>query len=269
MFHFYYLLARTRPPLSRIFWSFALGALKNGFTIVEAIVGAGTSGLAFSQIAEQTGLPKASTHRLLKELLALGALSFDETSRCYRGGTKLARIGAQLIADYDLRRVVHPHLRALHETTGHVATLGILSSDLGIYIDKIESRDFGIRLHSEIGKAFPLHCTAMGKVLLAASDAVDRRRLLKRKFEAYTDHTITKSSALRAELEAVTEQGYAVDREEITRGMMCVAAAVLDARGFTVGAMSCTFPTYVFEDEGIDKQITAVRQHACAASGLQ
>ena len=76
-------------------------------------------------------------------------------------------------------------------------------------------------------------------------------------------------AALRRELrEVCADLGYAIDREEITRGLMCVAAPVVDAHGRTVGAMSCTFPKYVFDDRGIDLEIAAVLRHASAASGL-
>jgi DNA-binding IclR family transcriptional regulator len=245
-----------------------MGALSHGFRILDTVADAGGDGLTFARIVAATGLPKASVHRLLKELVALSALTFDAPSRSYRGGLHLARLGASLVADFDLRKTAHPHLDALHRETGHVATLGILGTDSGIYIDKIEGRDFGIRLHSEIGKAFPLHCTGMGKVLLAGADAVFRRRLTGRKLEAYTDNTITDVRVLRRELVEIAERGYAIDREEITRGLMCVAAPVVDARGQTVGAMSCTFPRYVFDDRGLDQEISAVRRHARAASGL-
>ncbi|HEX5787477.1 MAG TPA: IclR family transcriptional regulator [Woeseiaceae bacterium] len=245
-----------------------MGALTNGFRILDAVVAAGSDGLPFARIVETTGLPKASVHRLLQELVALSALSFDAGTRRYRGGLHLARLGAHLVADYDLRKTVHPHLESLHRDTGHVATLGVLGSDSGIYIDKIEGRDFGIRLHSEIGKPFPLHCTAMGKVLLAGADADTRRRLTSRRLEAYTDNTLVDGRRLRRELEVVAQRGYAIDNEEITRGLMCVAAPVLDPEGRTAGAMSCTFPRYVFEDRGIDREIAAVCRHARAASGL-
>lgn len=245
-----------------------MAALRNGFQILDVVVAAGNEGLPFARIVERTGFPKASAHRLLKELVAVSALTFDPVTRRYRGGMQLARLGAQLLADYDLRKTAHPYLVALHEQTGHVATLGILGSDAGIYIDKIEGRDFGIRLHSEIGKAFPLHCTAMGKVLLAGAPAGLRRRLISRKLEAYTDNTITDSRHLRRELDRVASDAYALDREEITRGLMCVAAPVFDASGRTVGAMSCTFPRYVFDEQGIEREIDAVRRHARSASGL-
>ncbi len=242
--------------------------MSNGFRIIHAVVEAGNEGLPFADVVSATRLPKASVHRLLKELVALSVLSFDPASRVYRGDLRLARLGANVVADYDLRRVARPHLVALHETTGHVATLGILGDDAGIYIDKIEPRDFGIRLHSEIGKTFPLHCTSMGKVLLATADADTRRRLTGRKLDAYTDNTITDARRLRRELRSVAERGYAVDDEEITRGLVCVAAPILDAHGGVAGAMSCTFAKYVDDERGIAVEVDAVRRYARAASGL-
>ena len=246
-----------------------MSSVSKAFEILETVAEAGRRGLPFARIVEQTGIPKASAHRLLRELADLSALSFDPTTRHYRGGMTLARLGANVVADYDLRSVARPHLEALHEETGHVATLGVRNDDRGIYVDKIEPTDFGLRLHSEVGKAFPLHCTGMGKVLLAYADGDDQRRILKRKLQAHTKHTITNGKALRAELEQVRSEGYAVDRQEITRGLMCVAAPIFDAQSEIAGAMSCTFPSYVDEDHGIGAEVDAVIRWTSAASGLQ
>lgn len=243
-----------------------MSALRNGFEIIDAVTAAGERGLSFARIVEATGIPKATAHRLLNELVAIAALTRDPDTRRYRGGLKLARVGASVSADYDLRSAVRPSLTALHDDTGHVATLGIRTDETGIYVDKIEAKDFGIRLHSEIGKRFPLHCTAMGKVLLANADADTRRRLLNRKLHAYTRNTITDAARLRAELSAVRADGYAIDREEITRGLVCVAAPVIGVDGAVAGAISCTFPSYVLEERGVDAEIDAVRRHAHAAS---
>ena len=245
-----------------------MSAVGNGFRILDAVVDGGGDGLSFAAIVEATGLPKATVHRLLKELVALAALTHDPASRRYRAGMRLARLGAHVLSDFDLRKTVHPHLAALHEETGHVATLGILERDTGVYVDKIEPRDFGIRLHSEIGKHFPLHCTAMGKMLLAGLDPATRERLLARHLDAYTDNTVTDRRALLAELNAIGRRGYAIDNEEITRGLICVAAPVIDHDGRTRGAMSCTFPRYLKDERGIDAEIDAVVRHSAAASGL-
>ena len=245
-----------------------MSAVSNGFKILETICAAGNDGLPFARVVEQTRLPKANVHRLLKELVELSALSYEPASRHYRGGLTLARLGANIVSNYDLRKTAQTHLRALHEETGHVVTLGILGEDVGIYIDKIEARDFGIRLHSEVGKSFPLHCTGMGKVLLASAPPELRQRVLRRKLEALTDKTITDPRKLRTELKEVREQGYAIDHEEITRGLMCVAAPVFGVAGEVAGAMSCTFPRYLFDERGMDTEIEALLRHARAASGL-
>ena len=229
-----------------------MSALTNGFRIVESVT-ATKPGLTFSQIVAATGLPKASVHRLLKELVDLSALTFDDTSRRYAGGLLLAGLGASVTANYDVRRTARPHLEALHEISGGVATLGIRDGEKGIYIDKIEPTSLGIRLHSEIGKSFPLHCTAMGKVLLAFSDAATIGKVTRRKLKAYTANTITDGKKLRDELNAVVSQGYAVDREEITRGLICVAAPIRGIDGKVEAAMSCTISSFDAEDGHLKK----------------
>jgi DNA-binding IclR family transcriptional regulator len=166
---------------------------------------------------ETTGLPKASTHRLLQELVELSALTLDEQTRRYRGGLLLARIGASVTANYDLRDAVRPFLTLLHDEFGYVATLGLLNDVTGTYIDKIEASGFGPRPHSEVGKSFPLHCTA-------------------------------------------------IDNEEITRGFVCIAAPVFGADGHVAGAMSCTLPSYVRQERGIQVEIDAVCRLARQAS---
>ena len=245
-----------------------MSSVGKAFEILETVADAGRRGLPFTRIVEETGIPKASAHRLFRELANLTVLSFDPTTRNYSGGMVLARLGASVAVNYDLRSAARPHLEALQQETGHVATLGMRNGDEGVYVDKIEPNDFSIRLHSEIGKSFPLHATGMGKVLLAHASADDVRRIGKRQLQSFTKNTITDAKALRAELDRVREAGYALDREEITRGLMCVAAPIYDAQGDIAGAMSCTFQSYINSDRGIDPEIDAVIRYSRAASGL-
>ena len=243
-----------------------MSALSKGFRILE-VVTADRSGLSFSEVVAQTGIPKASAHRLLRELVDLSALDFDEATRTYRGGLLLAGLGAAVTANYDVRRAVRPHLERLHLQTGSVVTVGIRDGDVGIYIDKIEPTDFGIRLHSEVGKRFPLHCTAMGKVLLAHSDAATVARLARRKLPGYTANTITDGPTLRKELDTVVEKGYAVDREEITRGLVCIAAPVYGVDGQLAAAISCTISSFDASPARLDELADRVMRSAAAASG--
>lgn len=245
-----------------------MSALSKGFRILE-VVTADRGGLSFSDIVEQTGIPKASAHRLLRELVGLSALTFDEATRIYSGGLLLAGLGASVTANYDVRRIVRPHLEALHARTGNVATLGIRDGDVGIYIDKIEPADLVIRLHSEVGKSFPLHCTALGKVLLAHSDPATINRVARRKLQSFTENTITDGQALREELETVTGNGYAIDREEITRGLVCVAAPVYGVSGQIAAAVSCTASSYDADARKLDEMTDLVVDCAKASSSTR
>jgi DNA-binding IclR family transcriptional regulator len=242
-----------------------LSALTKGFRVLEAVTRV-RQGLTFSEVVDATGIPKASAHRLLAELVDLSALSFDEATRRYQGGLLLAGLGASVTANYDVRRIVRPHLEKLQLLAGAVATLGIRDGEQGIYIDKIEPTDFVIRLHSEVGKSFPLHCTAMGKVLLAHSGNATIKRVTKRKLEPYTQNTITDGKALREELKTVVANGYAVDREEITRGLVCVAAPIYGIDGSVAAAMSCTISSFDATKERLDEVTQLVVDCACAAS---
>lgn len=243
-----------------------MGSTTKSFQLIDAVVNAGVNGATFSEAVRDSGVPKSSAHRLLHELTELGALRFDEDSKSYFGGLLLARLGATIAADYDLRKIARPHLEDLHEQTGHTATLGIRDGGQGIYLDKVETRDFGIRLHSEIGKAFPLHCTGIGKVLLAAMPEQEANTVLRRKLKEFTPNTIIERVLLQAELAEIVERGYAVDDEEITRGMICVAAPVRDPDGEIAGALSCTFPSWIRDERGIDSEIQAVLNAAKSAS---
>jgi len=102
--------------------------------------------------------------------------------------------------------------------------------------------------------------------LLCHSDTTLIQRISKRKLDSYTTETITDSKVLRRELKKVEHNGYAVDKEEITRGLVCVAAPIFSVERKVVGAMSCTFPSYVLQEHGIEKEIEAVCRLADDAS---
>ena len=237
------------------------------FQILETIVSHQERGLAYSEVVAKTHLPKATAHRVLKSLVQAGYLRFDVESARYFGDLKLASLGSAVTSHFDLKSYVRPHLITLQEETKHTCNLGVLSGDAGVYLDKIESPEaFGIKLYSAIGKRFPLHCTAMGKVLLAGMRAPERRKVLARKLDAVTPRTVTDPMALERELREVQRCGYAVDRQEITRGIMCVAAPIRSGEGSTVGAISVAFPASIDEERGIESEIQAVIRCAAAVT---
>jgi DNA-binding IclR family transcriptional regulator len=243
-----------------------MSSLANGFKIIEQVVANQASGLTFTEILARTQLPRSSAHRLIKELTALNMLSYDAETKAYRGGFPLAALGAQITSNLDIRQSCRPAMKALQESLGYVVTLSICGEDSGIYIDKIEPQDFGLRLHSEIGKSFPLHCTAMGKIHLAYGSDSFRSHVLSQKLEAFTDATITNPETLLTELDQVRAQGYAIDDEEISRGLTCIGAPIFGLNGNVIAAMSLTAPSHIYEDGISDTVIQTILEHAKQAS---
>ena len=243
-----------------------MSALANAFNILEQVVAEQAGGLTFTQILKRSGLPRSSAHRLVKELTALNVLSYEPETKTYRGGFSLAALGAQITSNLDIRQSCRPALKSLQEALGYVVTLSICDEETGIYIDKIEPSDFGLRLHSEIGKSFPLHCTAMGKIHLAYGSQDLRARVLTHKLDTYTEATITDPQDLMNELERIRGQGYAIDDEEISRGLTCIGAPIFGLHGQVIAAISLTAPSHVYENGIPDAVIQTIQQHAERAS---
>lgn len=245
-----------------------MSTLQKAFTIVETVVSHQSGGMTFAEIVAATGTPKASAHRILKELVSIRMLSFNAQTARYRGSLKLASLGGEVTANFDLRILVHPHLQKLHEETRHTANLAVLDGDQGVYVDKIEATDYGIRLFSSVGRRFSLHCTGLGKALLAHQPEEMRRRILTLPLESATSKTITDPALVEEELARVRGQGYALDREEITRGVVCVAAPIFGSPNEVVGAVSIAFPSYIDSDRGIEPEIEAIQRYAGDISGI-
>jgi DNA-binding IclR family transcriptional regulator len=243
-----------------------MNPLQKVFSILETVVAGQDKGVTYTQIVTQLNLAKSTVHRILKDLTDLGYLTFNPETKRYFGNLRLAALGAKVMSSFEFRDHVRPHLISLHQDTGHTANLGVLDGTKGVFIDKIESRDFGIKLFSEIGKTFPLHCTGMGKALLAFSSGDLLAELSKLPLERVTPYTITDVQALKKELAAIRAQGYALDNQEITRGIMCIGAPVFGFDGDLAGAISITFPSYINEDRGIDHEIEAIQRYSSLVS---
>ena len=256
---------RTPPQFSRKRW--IMNPLYKVFSIIEAIVSSQDTGLTYSEIVSALVLPKSSVHRVLKDLIDLGYLNFNPETKKYFGSLRLAALGAEVMSHFQLRDHVRPHLLELHRETDHTTNLGVLDGTMGVFVDKIESKDFGIKLFSEIGKTFPLHCTGLGKALLAFSPDETVATLLESPLVALTEKTIVDPDVFLRELSRIRDRGYALDNEEITRGIMCAAAPVFGFNGELVCAVSITFPAYIKDDRGIDTEIAATKKYAALISG--
>jgi IclR family acetate operon transcriptional repressor len=150
-----------------------------------------------SRIANTAGLPISTVHRILQELVAHGWVREGE-EHDYVLGPALIRLAARAADDSDLARAARPALRALCERTGYTVHFGVRQGDEVVYLDKLEGRGaYGIR--SQIGASISLHCTAMGKAILAALPDAEVRRIAARTgLPRRMPNTLTAAEALLA-----------------------------------------------------------------------
>jgi IclR family acetate operon transcriptional repressor len=245
-----------------------INTITKALAILEEIVSHQDTGLTLTEILQNIGTPKSSTHRILSNLLACGYIDLDKETGKYRGALKLSSLGSEVLAHFDLRVHMRPHLVELHKRTGHTCNLAIRSGNVGVYVDRVESQRYGIRLFSDIGQTFPLHSGGVGKALLAYADSQEREEFLKRPLEAFTRNTICDPNDLRKELEKIRSRGYAIERGETFRGVMCIGAPILVSDDECVGAVSVTFPTFEEEERDLELDIEALKHCAEAGSAV-
>jgi len=218
------------------------------------------SQLSLQDISSVTKLNKNTVFRILYTLTEHGYILKENHS--YRLGPKLADLSDVRLHRRDLLSVASPYLDALRDQFGETVNLGVLDNGSIRYVDVRESRA-RIRLAERVGGSDPLHSTALGKAHLAYLTAEEVRTLVKQTgMPKHTRRTLTTLSSLKAELETVRQQGYAVDREESMMGAFCVAVPVLNSQQLPVAAISISGPTIRFDESNLPSASQALLKSA-------
>lgn len=196
-----------------------------------------------ADIADAAGLPKPTTHRILRTLVERGFARSDGHGD-YSGGARVFALAGRFAERLDLPRQVRPMLRGLQEQTGWTVHLAVLSGDEAVYAAKIEGAK-PYHLASRVGLGLGLHCTSIGKALLATMPDDEVRAVLDRTgMPARTDNTITDVGTLLPTLDEIRSRGYAEDHEENEIGVLAVGAPVFDHLGQAIAAISAAALTY-------------------------
>jgi DNA-binding IclR family transcriptional regulator len=191
-------------------------------------------------MAKGLGVHKSTAQRLALTLEKAGFLRHCPASGTYTLGLKLLELGTAVLNGVELRREARPYLERLQRDTGCTIHLGILDAVEVVYVDELEGSN-PIRIYSQIGRRAPVHCTGLGKALLAYQPVSAIRRLAaQRGLKCYTSETITSVEDLLAELECVRQCGFATEMAEYEPLVYCVAAPIRDNRGTVVAAISRT-----------------------------
>jgi IclR family acetate operon transcriptional repressor len=216
-------------------------SLRRGLAILEAVAAKGT-GVPLAAVCREAGLHRSTAHHLLRTLAALGYVAQDEDSRAYRLGPAVYRLASASWSEGQLAEIAVPVLRELVRKTGETANLAVRRGDEAVLVETLDGGGT-LRVVDRVGAARPIHCSAIGKALLAWAPADERETVLRRlKLVRYAPATITSRERLRRELARTRAAGYALDEEEMSPGVCCVAAPVFAFSGGPVAAVGIAGP---------------------------
>ena len=224
-----------------------------------------------TDIARTTGLPKSTVHRILQTLVERDFAAFDDATG-YVPGPRMLGLAGRTLGELDATLGAEPVLRRLQERYSATVHMAVLTGDEAVYVRKLEGNK-PYRMVSRVGMAIPLHCTGIGKALLAGMSDRDVAALVARTgLPGRTPQTLTTVESLLADLAAVRDRGWACDMEENEQGIVCVGAAVRDHSGRMSAAISVSQlrsdPTAVALDE-LGPQVAAAAAEVSAGFGVR
>lgn len=235
-------------------------SLDRAIDVLERLGHAG--GATLSALAADLGQSPATVYRVLVTLERRRLVEFDSAAQTWAIGAGAFLIGARYLRRTALVDRARPVLRDLMEATGETANLGVETDGQILFVSQVETHA-SIRAFFPPGTLSPMHASGIGKALLAQMDPHRVARVLAaHPLEAFTPHTLTDPQALDADLRRVRARGWAVDGEERTMGMTCVAAAVFDLHGDPVAGLSVSGPTDRILTSGPDRLGAAVADAA-------
>jgi DNA-binding IclR family transcriptional regulator len=208
--------------------------------ILEILASKAEVGISLAELSALIDMPKSSTHRYLTTLQELGLAERKNGDR-FSLGVKVIELAGSFLEKSDLRNETQAVMNELAEKTGETIHLAVPSGTEVVYIAKVESTH-ALGMFSHIGTRLPMHCTALGKAILAFSKAEQLQLVLSQPLARRTTNSITSSKALIVELDLIRSRGYAIDNEENELGIRCVGAPIMDYTATPIAAISISAP---------------------------
>lgn len=222
-------------------------------------------------LAEATGLPKPTLHRMLQQLEAAGLLQREGDGRHWGTGSRLRRLAENLLLNSSLHAARHQVLRRLVDEVGESCNITAMSGGEVLYLDRVETAA-PLRFYLQPGSRVPVHCSASGKVFLSQMTPAQRQRLLgATPLEACTPRTTTDLGALEQELRRVRTEGCGFDHEEFLPGLTCAAVPVpaAEPKGRSSLCIALQGPTMRLNRDKLQALLPALRAAAQALTRLE
>jgi DNA-binding IclR family transcriptional regulator len=239
------------------------GSVQRAFTILE-FLNSSKRGWNISEMSRKLKIPKSTTHVLVSTLDQLGYIKQYQSSRRFQLSSKMFSLGRRALEATPLPDIALPHLRWLVQESKLTTHVGILEKSQVVFVQKVDGPGI-IKFDTYIGKCSQLHCTGLGKILLAFQpEETIQSILLNYPFHRFTKRTISTQATFLAELARVRQNGYAMDDEEEELGIRCLAAPIFSS-GEVCAAVSVTGTTTQIRIEDIERLVTLAK---CTAAKI-
>lgn len=238
---------------------YTIQTVSNALHMLEAFHGEDELGV--SELSRRLRLHKNNVFRLLATLEDHGYIEQSSDNDQYRLGVRCLELGRSFSGDHELLRRGRPIIQGLAKEVGETTHLAVLRDQEIVHLDGVQSNQM-LLTSLRIGERLPVHCTALGKVLLACGDVEVQKALGRRvqggsALEARTLATVVDLQKLFDQLRTVSGQGFAVDLGECEVGLHCVAAPVRDGSGRTIAALSVSGPALRLSPDESHAQVAA------------
>ena len=220
-------------------------SIERGLQILEILANSKSS-CGVTEIANIMKLDKSIVFRNLNTMKRSGYVEQSKEQKKYTLGLKILELSNRLIQKMEITTIARPMLEKLSHISGETSHLAVLRDGRVIYIDRVESKEI-LGIHTNVGDHEPLYCTAVGKAILAFLPPKEVQEILKELnlsgFEKFTDDTITSLSELEIELENIRKKGFALDNEELYKGVRCIAAPIKNHENEVIASLGISGPT--------------------------
>ncbi|ANB33777.1 IclR family transcriptional regulator [Rhodovulum sulfidophilum] len=229
-----------------------------------------TKGLTLSELAALSNQSPATVYRVLITLQGHDIVELEEEAQRWHVGPGAFRIGSGFLRRTNVAERSRGAMQALMRATGETANLGVEDRDEVLFLTQVETHET-IRAFFSPGTRGPMHCSGIGKALLAFLPAARVAAILKTQgLPGFTPRSITSETGLHADLDRTRARGYAIDDQERAEGMRCIAAPIFNAHGEPIAGLSVSGPAFripLDAADGIGAEVRAAADRVTAATG--
>lgn len=243
-----------------------VASVEKVFAILEII--SKEKEISLAALSKKLYMSKSTAFRFLQTMKDLGYVNQDKKTELFCLNTKLYTLSSNALGTTDITKIANRYIHYLSKELKETVHIAILDEEAKkiIYIYK-ENFNYQLTMMSQVGKKAPLHCTGLGKLLLAYCDKEKIDLILKDyDYELFTSNTIKNEDEFRVELNTIREKGYSEDINEHEENVHCIAVPIFDQFNNTVAAMSVTWSQFRFNQITKEQVLKKIKECALKIS---